>query len=185
MHEMKGRGRGHRGHHDPLDDMGEGRGRGQRRRRLFKAGDLKLLLLEIIHQQPSHGYEVIRSIEALVGGDYSPSPGTIYPTLSLLEDMGLVASAADGGRKSYRITAAGETHLQQQQPALAEAHTRLQQVQQVQAHGRGRRIPAIRRAMENLKTALRLQLEEGEPEPQRLERMAAIIDAAALEIEKV
>lgn len=182
MHDMKGRGRGQRGHHDPLDDMDEGRGRGQRRRRLFKAGDLKLLLLEIIRQQPSHGYEVIRSIEELVGGDYSPSPGTIYPTLSLLEDMGLVASAADGGRKSYRITAAGEDHLQQQQPALAGAHARLQQVQ---AHGRGRRIPAIRRAMENLKTALRLQLEDGEPEPQRLERMAAIIDAAALEIEKV
>ena len=88
-------------------------GRGQRGPRMFGQGDLRLLLLALIADKPSHGYDLIRTIEAKFQGNYVPSPGTIYPTLTLLEEQELIASATDTGstKKSYSATLAGRQFL--------------------------------------------------------------------------
>ena len=84
------------------------------RTRMFAQGDLRLLLLALIADKPSHGYDLIRTIEARFGGNYAPSPGTIYPTLTLLEEQDLIAAQGEqGGKKSYAATPAGRAHLQE------------------------------------------------------------------------
>ncbi len=93
----------------PFPKFTEGMGRSGR---MFGQGDLRLLLLALIADKPSHGYDLIRTIEAKFAGSYSPSPGTIYPTLTLLEEQELVVSeAAAGGKKSYSATLAGRQFL--------------------------------------------------------------------------
>lgn len=85
---------------------------GGRPGRMFAPGDLRLLLLALIADKPSHGYDLIRTIEARFGGAYAPSPGAIYPTLTLLEEQELIeAETAEGARKSYAATLAGRQHL--------------------------------------------------------------------------
>ena len=99
-----GFGRGGRGE---ADDQ-----RGGRRRRVFDSGELRLVLLKLIADQPRHGYELIRAIEELTGGLYVPSPGMVYPILTLLQDMGQIEEAAPGGaRKQFTVTAEGTEHL--------------------------------------------------------------------------
>ncbi len=100
----KMRGRGPFGH-----DFGEG-GRKRHRR-----GDIKFILLELIKEQPRHGYELIKVLEERYGGFYRPSPGTIYPTLQLLEDEGSLISETVDGKRTYKITPAGEAILEQHQ----------------------------------------------------------------------
>lgn len=83
-----------------------------RRQRMFGQGDLPLLLLALIADQPSHGYDLTRTIEARFGGSYAPSAGVIYPKLTQLEKDGLIETASDdGSRKTYRATSAGRQHL--------------------------------------------------------------------------
>jgi hypothetical protein len=72
--------------------------------RLFASGDLRFLLLELIAEKPRHGYELIKAIEEKLGGAYSPSPGVIYPMLTLLEETGLATVTNEGTRKLYSIT---------------------------------------------------------------------------------
>ena len=80
--------------------------------RMFGPGDLRLLLLALIADKPSHGYDLIRTIEAKFGGSYAPSAGAIYPTLTLLEEQELIESEAAGGaKKSYAATLAGRQYL--------------------------------------------------------------------------
>ncbi len=89
------------------------------RGRLFDYGDLRLVVLDMIVEQPRHGYELIRAIEERMGGSYSPSPGVIYPTLSWLEDMGYAAvETEDGGRKRYNVTPEGKAFLAANRAAL-------------------------------------------------------------------
>lgn len=169
---------GHPGYGHP-GAKGEGPARG-RRGRMFDQGQLKLLVLHVLDAQPSHGYEVIRAIADLAGGDYSPSPGTVYPTLTWLEDMGLAeALAQDGGRRQYRITSEGRVQLQSRREHLDALLLRLREGRR---HALARRAPEIERAMENLKTALRLRFTDGTPDAEALHRIAAVIDHAAVEI---
>ncbi|RYF66006.1 MAG: PadR family transcriptional regulator, partial [Comamonadaceae bacterium] len=78
--------------------------------RVFGHGGLRFVLLQLIADKPSHGYELIKAIEERLGGAYSPSPGTVYPTLTLLEELGYVSvgTADEGGRKRYTVTTAGQ-----------------------------------------------------------------------------
>jgi len=79
---------------------------------MFEAGAIKLLALSLVAEGPCYGYELIKFIESLVGGDYSPSPGVIYPTLTYLVDMGWATVAdADAGRKQYTVTPEGLADL--------------------------------------------------------------------------
>ena len=81
--------------------------------RVFEQGDLRLVLLKLIADKPRHGYELIKAVEEAVGGAYAPSPGVVYPTLTLLEDMGYakVQAEGDGGKKLYTVTSEGEALL--------------------------------------------------------------------------
>ena len=166
-HDGEGRGRG--GHH---------RG-GGRRGRLFDQGDLRLIMLDLIAQAPRHGYELIKSIEDKVAGAYSPSPGVIYPTLTLLEEMGFATVAAsEGARKLYAITPEGQAHLDANRATLDAIAQRMKRI----GDGRDANAPQIERAVENLRTALRLRLERGLNEGDG-QKIADALDSAAKAIE--
>ncbi|HYC49826.1 MAG TPA: PadR family transcriptional regulator [Gemmatimonadaceae bacterium] len=90
------------------------RGRQHRGRpgRIFEQGDLKYVILQLLQEKPRHGYEIIKDLEDRFGGAYSPSPGTVYPTLTMLEDLGYAKVVPDAsGRKVYEITPEGTAYL--------------------------------------------------------------------------
>ncbi len=92
------------------------RGRHQRGRmgRVFEQGDLKYVILRLLEEKPRHGYEIIKELEDRFGGAYSPSPGTVYPTLTMLEDLGYARVSQDEkGKKTYEITAEGTAYLKE------------------------------------------------------------------------
>jgi DNA-binding PadR family transcriptional regulator len=168
-------------------DGSDGGPRGRGRRRVFDAGELKLVLLKLIDDEPRHGYDLIRGIEALSNGAYAPSPGVVYPTLTLLADMELVAeqpSAREGGssRKLFAITDAGKAHLLEHRDAALEALGRLEALAKMSERTDG---APIRRAMENLKMALRGRLEKDGADADTMLDVAALIDEAAAKIERL
>src|SRR5438477_13069898 len=80
--------------------------------RMFEQGDLKYVILRLLDEKPRHGYEIIKELESRLGGSYAPSPGTVYPTLTMLEDLGYARVVPEeGGKKIYEITEEGRTHL--------------------------------------------------------------------------
>src|SRR5271170_4546359 len=119
-------GDGHHGRH----------GRHVRGGRFFDRGDLRFVLLHLIGEKPSHGYELITAIEEKLGGMYSPSPGVIYPTLTLLEELGYVRSeTGDGTKKLYTITPEGRAFMQANQPQVDAILARMAELNQ--AYGGG------------------------------------------------
>jgi DNA-binding PadR family transcriptional regulator len=78
---------------------------------MLAQGDLRLIALALIVEQPRHGYEIMKVLEDKTAGWYSPSPGIVYPTLTYLEETGYVTAQADGAKKLYTITAEGRAHL--------------------------------------------------------------------------
>ena len=118
------RGRGMRQGHGMGKGFGRGRG-GRGRRRPLDHGDLRLLLLKLISEAPRHGYDLIREIEARTGGAYVPSPGVIYPALEALLDLGWVQAEAEGSRRSFRLTEAGEAQLAAEAETLERIEARL------------------------------------------------------------
>lgn len=154
---------------------------GRRGGRPFDYGELRMLALAMIAEQPRHGYELMKAIEERMGGSYSPSPGVMYPTLAWLEDMGYAAAgSAESGRKSYRITAEGEAFLAANRAAVDEL---LARIGAMGGEGTGTPAPVLR-GMENLKTALRLRLRRGPLDQAAAEVVAAALDAAAQAVER-
>ncbi len=151
-------------------------------RRFFAHGDLRLVILNLIAEKPRHGYEIIKAIEDQAGGAYSPSPGVIYPTLTLLEELGyVVVTPGDGGRKSHDITDAGRLFLAANKPAVEALIARMTEASRARGDGPD---PRIIRAMENLKLALRLRLNRGPLDPAQAASVAAALDAAAAAVEQ-
>src|ERR1700722_7310216 len=102
-------------------EHGSGRGRhrhGRRSGRIFDHGELRLVVLALIAERPRHGYEIIKEIEDRVAGTYSPSPGVIYPTLTMLEELGHATVVEADGKKLYSITAGGSEYLAANKAAL-------------------------------------------------------------------
>jgi DNA-binding PadR family transcriptional regulator len=191
-----GRGRHGDGHHHDHDhdrrmargdfwpprDHGHGFGRGGRLGRMFAHGDLQYVILFLIAQKPSHGYEIIKAIEEKVGGAYSPSPGTIYPALTMLEEQGYIAVVpAEGAKKRFAITPEGQAYMEQNRAAVAALLSRMEAVGA--SHG-GDQAPQILRAVENLKLALRLRLGRGPLTEEQILAIAAALDRATGEIER-
>ena len=115
MH-MAGKLGGRGGGFGPFGHGGRGGGRGGpgdmfRAGRMLADGDLKLITLSLLAEAPRHGYDIIKALEERTSGIYSPSPGVVYPTLTFLEEAGYAASAADGNKKVFSITEAGQAHL--------------------------------------------------------------------------
>src|SRR3954466_9125212 len=115
--------------HFDFGDRPEGRGRrGRRSRRMFESGELRLVLLKLIAEsdEPRHGYDLIRAIEDMTGGEYSPSPGVVYPTLTLLQAMGLIEEAPGAGpRKPFQVTDEGRKHLEERSEEVEALFERL------------------------------------------------------------
>ena len=179
-----GRG-GHFGHFGRGERMHGGRGRehgGRGGGRIFDHGDLRWVVLAMLAEQPRHGYEIIKEIEDRVGGAYSPSPGVIYPTLTLLEETGMIAAQeSDGGRKLYRVLPEGEEQLKAHQPSVDGLFERMARVRERSAGGVS---PRVVRALENLRTAIRLKLEQGPLDETQAGRLADALDSAALAVEQ-
>lgn len=176
-------GRGHFGDRMGGDFFAEWAGlRGGGRRgggRMFGHGDLKLLLLALIEQQPRHGYELIRLIEEMFHGHYSPSPGAIYPTLTMLEELGHAqVENEQGGRKLYAITDVGRAFLDENRAAVEAVMSRTEQSARMAAK---MSMPmSIRNAMHALKHALLMRgTEWSKAETQRV---ASILEKAAADI---
>jgi DNA-binding PadR family transcriptional regulator len=87
--------------------------------RMLASGDLRLVALYLIEQQPRHGYDLIKAVEERSNGVYSPSPGIVYPALTFLEEAGYVTSSTDGNKKLYAITDEGRAHLAENREAVA------------------------------------------------------------------
>jgi DNA-binding PadR family transcriptional regulator len=184
---MRG-GRGWQGAWGPFnfdfDSDGWGGGRKSRRtRRMFESGELRLVLLKLIVDEPRHGYDLIRAIEELTGGEYAPSPGVVYPTLTLLQDMGLIEEApGEGPRKSFQATDEGRSYLEERSD---EVEGLIDRLEDLKPSGENMAGPAIGRAIKNLMTALAHRVkQEGFDEDLFLE-VAAILDEAAHKIERV
>ena len=170
-------------HHPPppLREYGDGfekkpgRERGGRGPRVFAPGDLKLLLLALIAEQPCHGYDLIRQIEAMFDGAYSPSPGVIYPTLTFLEESDLITGDAQGGKKLYSVTDAGNASLAEQTVALDGVRMRID-VSKRSLRGHDR--PAeIHEAIHNLRHALHLH--HGRWSPEEILRVRDLLNNTA------
>lgn len=106
--------------------MGRGAwGGAGRRRQWFEAGDMKYVILKLLRDKPRHGYEVMKELEDRMHGCYSPSPGTVYPTLQWLEDEGLVVARDVDGKKVYEITDAGRTFLEEHKDVVEDIFERV------------------------------------------------------------
>jgi DNA-binding PadR family transcriptional regulator len=179
-------GRGWHGSWGPFqfDLEGDGWGRRRRRgRRMFESGELRLVLLKLIADQPRHGYDLIRAIEDLTGGEYAPSPGVVYPTLTLLQDMGLIEEApGEGPRKPFQITEAGRAHLEENQAEVDDLIARLKDIAPSEEATAG---PAIGRAVRNLMTALSHRIGREGLNDELLHDIAAVLDEAAQRIERI
>jgi len=179
-HGHHGRGFGGRG---MRGGAGGPHGRRGRIGRFLEHGDLRFVVLALLEEQPRHGYDLIRELEDRTGGAYRPSPGVIYPTLSLLEDEGFArAAAAEGGRKLYEITDEGRAALDKERPMVKAIFARMDDAQ---GHAETSRSgPRIRRAMENLGAALRIRLSSGDVNEAQVEAITKAIDEAAAAIER-
>jgi DNA-binding PadR family transcriptional regulator len=161
-----------------------GRGhRGGRFGRFFEQGDLRLAMLSLIAEKPRHGYELIKAIEERAGGAYTPSPGVIYPTLTLLEDQGLIRPAgSEGAKRAFEITAEGTAFLIANKTALDAVLAKLGGVAESEGGGLA---PQIVRARENLRLALRMRLARGKLTEAQITALAAALDQAATAIEQI
>ena len=184
-----GHGHGHPEHHlGPRGRHGFGgggwsgseEGRGSRRHRVFDSNELRLVLLKLIADQPRHGYELIRAVEDLTGGAYVPSPGLVYPTLSMLQEMGQIEEAASSGaRKAFAVTADGREELTAKKEQVEALFARLALARERTDGG------PVRRAMRNLKTVLIDRLDREDVKAETMHQVAAILDDAAQKIERL
>ena len=158
-----------------------GGGRGGRLGRVFDHGDLRYVLLQLIAEKPCHGYELIKAIEEKFGGMYSPSPGVIYPTLTLLEELGHLRAATGGGTKRlYSITDEGTAFLGANRALVDAIFGRMAAMTRAIGGGPA---PEIRRAMQNLETALSIRLGRGPLDAGQLRAITEALDRAAGDIE--
>jgi DNA-binding PadR family transcriptional regulator len=149
--------------------------------RFFAHGDLRLVILRLIAEKPRYGYEIIKAIEEQVAGAYTPSPGVVYPTLTLLEELGYVTvSTSEGGKKQHAITAEGTAFLEANKAAVEALQEQMREASRVHSGGPA---PQIMRAMENLKLALRMRLGRGPLDATQVNAVAAALDAAATQVE--
>ncbi|QJU57899.1 helix-turn-helix transcriptional regulator [Sphingomonas sp. AP4-R1] len=155
------------------------------RRRVFDGEELKLVLLALLAEEPRHGYDLIRQIEERTGGAYAPSPGVVYPTLTLLDEMDLIEEVKEeGARRRFRITATGTAWLEERREQADALLARLSAMGE--ERNRTDHAP-IRRAMTNLKLALReaAMEAEGDEGSERGHAIAEILDEAARKIERL
>lgn len=150
--------------------------------RMFGRGDLKYALLDLLKERPKHGYEMIKELEERAGGFYTPSAGSVYPTLQLLEDREWVSSETQGGKKVYTITEAGrkelDSHRQRQeewQSARGEHHHGHHHEGPFGGRGPRPELHALRREAMEVAGLMRTAVMSSGGDPARLEKVRAIV----------
>jgi DNA-binding PadR family transcriptional regulator len=138
-------------------------------------------MLQLIADKPRHGYEIIKAIEDLVGGAYSPSPGVVYPTLTMLEELGHVTMTEQDGKKLHALTDQGRAYLAENRAAVDALQARMAEIAAARADTPP---PTVIRAIENLKLALRLKLQQGGLSDDQARTIATTLDAAAAAVEQ-
>jgi len=157
---------GHHGH-----GGGGGRARGPK---MFDAGAMRYIVLQLIAEKPRHGYEIIKELEQRSGGGYTPSPGAIYPLLSMLLDMGHVSASPDGNKKLHTITPEGEAFLAENRQFVDAIVARMSDPAEARDD--------LRTIMHELKHAVIAQGQENHPTPAKLEQIRAILRQATADI---
>ena len=159
--------------------MGGRGGRGGGGGRRFGPGDLRLMLLALIEEKQRHGYELIKELELKFGGAYAPSPGSVYPTLTLLEVLGHVRSTTtEGSKRLYEITDEGRAYLRENEAMLTSVRKRMAMAARAAS---GEMPPEdLHHAMHTLRAAL--MFHRGGWTEAETERVRKIIEAAAEEI---
>jgi len=168
----------HHLHHAPHDHPHHGgpgpRGRGPK---MFDAGAMRYVVLQLIAEKPRHGYEIIKELEQRSGGGYTPSPGAIYPLLSMLLDLGHVAATADGNKKLHTITPEGQAFLDENRQMVDAFVSRLSE----SGEGGG----DIRMLMHALKEVVIVRARDHAAPRERLDQIRAILKRAADEINQL
>lgn len=161
---------------------GLGGPRGPRRRGpMFGAGEVKFVILRLLKEKPRHGYEVIKALEEKMGGCYTPSAGTVYPTLQLLEDEGYVRAVEIEGKKVYHVTAEGERYLEEHRDLLDDIIDRVREtVRDFTGGGMGE----VQGAFAHLAAVTFKRAWRRGPEDPALKRVAEILRKAADDIEQ-
>jgi DNA-binding PadR family transcriptional regulator len=172
-----GFGRGFGGHGPGDFEGGSPRGRG----RMFDAGDLKLVILKLLSEQPSYGYQLIKSMEERFAGGYTPSPGVIYPTLTLLEEEDLAAVSTKDGKKVYSVTPAGLKFLEENKERVDDVFNRIDEAGK---HFERRRSPELMKAFFNLRVSVISRMSRGNPTKEQIRKIVDAINAAAKTIDE-
>ena len=153
------------------------------RKRLFEVGHMKLLVLYLIAQAPKFSYDIIKEVGVIVGGGYTPSTGTIYPTLNYLEDYQYIYSEiTESDRKKYIISQVGIEHLKENESIVQKILCRFDTRKQIQ---NDEQYIDIKRAMTNLKASLRLKIQHSELSQEQVREIADQIDQAAVNIARL
>jgi DNA-binding PadR family transcriptional regulator len=149
--------------------------------RLFGRGDLKYVILELLKDQPRHGYDIIRALEDRMRGYYRPSPGSVYPTLQMLEDLGYVTSTQQEGKKVYSITAEGRRYLEEQASTIDDIRTR------ISAGWDAAQRPEVADLMHEMQMLARALFRHGArgalQDPERLKKLRDILSKARQEVD--
>jgi len=153
------------------------------RERLFDAGDLKLVILKLLAESPSYGYQLMKRMEERLSGGYTPSAGVIYPTLTMLDEEGFASeSTSDANKKVYTVTPEGLAYLQQNKERVHEVFDRLKEA----GEGfRRRRSPEIMKAFHNLRGAVGARVSRETITSEQIRKIADAINAAAATIDKL
>jgi DNA-binding PadR family transcriptional regulator len=188
-----GGGRGWRGHFGPGHGWGGRHGGGNMMRagRMLAQGDLRLIALALIAEQPRHGYEIIKVLEDKTAGWYSPSPGIVYPTLTFLEEAGYVTAEVEGAKKRYAITDEGRAHLEENRDFVDAVLERLVFIGERGARMRRRfggddddrrgMPPLVRAAIENLREVAAKRLDD---DAEAEAKVVEVLARAAAELKK-
>jgi DNA-binding PadR family transcriptional regulator len=158
--------------------------------RMLAQGDLRLIALALIAEQPRHGYDIIKQLEEKTSGWYSPSPGIVYPTLTYLEETGYLTSQSDGAKKLYTITDAGRAFLEENRELVDAVMSRLAYIGKKAEHMRrrlgededgARSPPLVQAALDNLRDVAARRLRDN---PDAEARIVEVLARAAGELRK-
>jgi len=154
--------------------------RGPWRESSFQKGDLKYVILDLLKDKPRHGYEIIRELEELSHGLYTPSPGAVYPTLQMLEEMGYATATEQDGKKIYTITEEGLKFLDERKDSADEVRSQMKHKWSFKNIGKMAMMMKEYHALENLlKRGLRTM------DADKMQRIRQILISAGKEIETI
>ena len=149
---------------------------------MFDAGDVKLVILRLLAEQPSYGYQLIKTMEQRLAGGYTPSPGVIYPTLTMLEEEGLASSLTENNKKIYSLTQEGTEFLESNKERIGELFERMEETGRGFERGRS---PEIMKAFMNLRSAVMARVSRESTKPEQISKITEAINAAAKAIDEL